>query len=33
VCGEDTYTGGDGFDGIAGRKLRPEDLPGGAPAA
>jgi len=24
--GEDTYTGGDGFAGIAQRKLRPEDI-------
>jgi hypothetical protein len=27
VLGEDTYVGGDGFEGIAARKLRPEDLP------
>jgi ketosteroid isomerase-like protein len=32
VRGEDTYNGGDGFEGIAGRKLRPEDLPSGPPA-
>ncbi len=28
VLGEDTYTSGDGFEGIAGRKLRPEDVVG-----
>lgn len=28
VRGEDTYTSGDGFAGIAGRKLRPEDVVG-----
>ena len=26
IVGEDTYTGGNGFEGIAGRKLRPEDI-------
>ncbi len=26
IVGEDTYTGGNGFDGIAGRKLKPEDI-------
>ncbi len=26
ILGEDTYTGGDGFAGIAGRKLAPEDV-------
>ena len=26
VTGEDTYTGGDGFDGIASRKLAPSDI-------
>jgi hypothetical protein len=26
VLGEDTYTAGDGFAGIANRKLSPEDL-------
>jgi hypothetical protein len=26
VLGEDTYTGGDGFAGIAGRKLAPSDI-------
>jgi SnoaL-like domain len=29
VRGEDTYTSGDGFAGIAGRKLRPGDITGG----
>jgi hypothetical protein len=29
VLGEDTYVAGDGFAGIADRKLRPEDLPVG----
>jgi ketosteroid isomerase-like protein len=33
VIGEDTYVGGGGFEGIAGRKLRPEDLPPDPPAA
>jgi hypothetical protein len=28
VRGEDTYTAGDGFEGIAQRKLRPEDIVG-----
>jgi SnoaL-like domain len=28
VRGEDSYTSGDGFAGIAGRKLRPEDIVG-----
>jgi hypothetical protein len=26
IIGEDTYTGGNGFEGIAGRKLAPEDI-------
>ncbi len=26
IVGEDTYTGGNGFDGIASRKLAPEDI-------
>ena len=26
IVGEDTYTGGDGFEGIADRKLAPEDI-------
>ena len=26
IVGEDTYTGGNGFEGIAGRKLKPEDI-------
>jgi hypothetical protein len=26
IIGEDTYTGGNGFDGIASRKLAPEDI-------
>jgi hypothetical protein len=26
ILGEDTYTAGDGFAGIAGRELSPEDL-------
>ena len=30
--GEDTYTGGDGFAGIADRKLAPDDIVQYAPA-
>jgi hypothetical protein len=26
IVGEDTYTGGNGFEGIADRKLAPEDI-------